>query len=448
MPSTKTPRPASTKPARKGRASAKKAAPEPLRGGVQQLPSGRWRLRFTTPDKQRRSATFDTEREALVALTVAGETYKPDAPMTLGEWGEKWLDARELSGEHRAVWNERSVWKTHVEGTDLAELPLKAVTRREVKAWLDALKTKKARAPWKANQTGPVYRAKTLSRGVVRLALSLVRCALAAAVDEDLVEENVAREVKVGMKTASTSEGFDYLRADEIAKVLTCAAVPSWARVILTVAIYTGMRQGELWGLHWPDVVLEGDRPEVIVRHSHKGPTKSGKVRRVPLLAPAREALEQWKKIATPNVDGLVFPTVTGLRRPRSNDAGWSRGPQIRGPRPKGTPSHKPGWRELAGVTRRVKFHDLRHTCASHLLMGTWGRAWALSEVRDWLGHTAIKQTEVYAHLSPEHLHHAAQATPASLPVGDTNGDTPRENPSEHERLDQTSCMMGSRLRM
>ena len=46
------------------------------------------------------------------------------------------------------------------------------------------------------------------------------------------------------------------------------------------------------------------------------------------------------------------------------------------------------------------RFHDLRHTAASHLMM----RGASLADVRAVLGHADIKMTMRYAHLSPEHL--------------------------------------------
>jgi integrase len=53
-----------------------------------------------------------------------------------------------------------------------------------------------------------------------------------------------------------------------------------------------------------------------------------------------------------------------------------------------------------SGITRRVRWHDLRHTCASSLVAGWWGgRPWRLEEVREMLGHTSIKVTERYSPL-------------------------------------------------
>ena len=55
--------------------------------------------------------------------------------------------------------------------------------------------------------------------------------------------------------------------------------------------------------------------------------------------------------------------------------------------------------RKRAGL-RRIKFHDLRHTYASHLVM----RGVPLVAVQRYLGHADIKTTMRYAHLAPEVL--------------------------------------------
>jgi integrase len=62
---------------------------------------------------------------------------------------------------------------------------------------------------------------------------------------------------------------------------------------------------------------------------------------------------------------------------------------------------------ERAGITRRMRFHDLRHTCASHLLQGTWAPALIreplrIEELKAWLDHSDIGVTQRYAHLAPD----------------------------------------------
>ena len=54
---------------------------------------------------------------------------------------------------------------------------------------------------------------------------------------------------------------------------------------------------------------------------------------------------------------------------------------------------------EKAGL-RRIRFHDLRHTAASHLVM----RGASLTDVKEILGHRDLRMTLRYSHLSPAHL--------------------------------------------
>lgn len=55
---------------------------------------------------------------------------------------------------------------------------------------------------------------------------------------------------------------------------------------------------------------------------------------------------------------------------------------------------------ERAGFTKRYRFHDLRHTFASHFMMS----GGELYELKNLLGHSSIEMTQKYAHLSPNHL--------------------------------------------
>jgi hypothetical protein len=87
-----------------------------------------------------------------------------------------------------------------------------------------------------------------------------------------------------------------------------------------------------------------------------------------------------------------VFPTQRGARRVKA-------------------PKLWPALRRRAGISRRVRWHDLRHTCASSLVAGWWGRTWALIEVCALLGHSSVAVTELYAHLAPDVVRTAARGT-------------------------------------
>lgn len=63
--------------------------------------------------------------------------------------------------------------------------------------------------------------------------------------------------------------------------------------VFYATAIYTGCRAGELAALEWPDV--DFDRRLITVQRSFDGPTKSDRVRYVPILDPLLPVLRAWR---------------------------------------------------------------------------------------------------------------------------------------------------------
>ena len=145
------------------------------------------------------------------------------------------------------------------------------------------------------------------------------------------------------------------------------------------LALNTGMRRGELFNLKWSDVDME--KPELEVRGEEDDDgtgSKSGQTRTIPLTREGLEVLRDWQS-TTGAADGLVFPAEDGGRMTDIKTA-WG------------------GLLRAAGI-KGFRFHDLRHTFASWLVM----RGTDLYTVRDLLGHASIQMTERYAHLAPEH---------------------------------------------
>jgi integrase len=170
-----------------------------------------------------------------------------------------------------------------------------------------------------------------------------------------------------------------YLEEAEIDKLLTaCAASRNpYLAAIVALALNTGMRKGELLGLTWERIDLTADYGLSARLTLYK--TKSGKPRGIPLNHDAIATLAGLE--ATPEARvGAVFK--------RGNGAEWG---QVR--------------TAFATALRRAgiehfRFHDLRHTFASHFMM----RGGSLYDLKEILGHSDIKMTARYAHLSPHHL--------------------------------------------
>jgi integrase len=315
--------------------------------------AGRWRARVTIEGRQQTLGTYPTEIDAAAAIKALHALSRGStSERTVNGYGRDWLLRREASGKYRNAGDDIKRWNRHVGHDPIGQIPLRSLERGDVIAWVAQLGTR------------------LRARQSVRNCLGLLRNCLQSALDEGLVKVNHARLVKVPPHPHETEEKWTFLELHEIADCTT--KPPPHRRQIYTVAIYTGLRKSELWGLLWTDVKAD----HIVVRHSGRTITKSGRIRRVPLLRPAREAFAQMRK-----TDGLVWPRADGKPHDKWWSAGWA----------KWAPKREP----------RVRFHDLRHTCASHLVMGSWGRAFSLSEVKEWLGHSDIAVTQRYAHLAP-----------------------------------------------
>lgn len=369
----------------------------------------RYRARIRMPDGTRSIlGVFDSEDEAAGVIAAAAEQLAaagvdPTVGISLAAYGKTWLEQRERDGKRNSK-KERSCWSTHVANERFAAGPIAAITRRDIRDWVRSLTQRRVTQTVRTNHgLKSKSGTKTLARETVKHALNLVRLCLDEAIVEGHIESNPARDIKVP-RWPQIEDKWTYLTQDEINAVLGCNAIPEGKRLLLQFTIYTGLRQGEIWGLHWADVYLDSDEPRIVVRHSRAQATKSGKPRELLLLPPAAEALRRLQQLQTPK--RLVFPAETGGVHHAGYDGGWKdrkRGSEVRA-----------GYKSLAGIKRHVRFHDLRHTCASHLVSGTWGRAWRLEEVRDYLGHSNISVTQRYAHMSPHAMRAAVAATAQS----------------------------------
>ena len=179
---------------------------------------------------------------------------------------------------------------------------------------------------------------------------------------------------------------------------------------LYALAVTAGLRIGELLGLKWEDVDLDDETLHVRRTKSQakSGPTfntpKNGKGRRLRLTRRAAEALRSHK--ATQNAErlklgdlwedyGLVFCTHTGKPLDFRNVA---------------TASFKPLLKK-AGLPD-IRFHDLRHTCATLLL----SRGHHPKLVQELLGHASVAMTlDRYSHVLPGMGDQTAAAMEAAL---------------------------------
>lgn len=174
---------------------------------------------------------------------------------------------------------------------------------------------------------------------------------------------------------STEASSFDFLTFDESDELVE-AGTGEWATMIL-VAVRCGLRQGELLGLRWEDVDLKLGRLNVrqsIVRNRVKS-TKSRKFRVVDLGDDVRAALAAHRHLRGP----LVFCDADG-RALTKGECKW------------------PLWHACTGAQlRRIGWHVLRHTFCSQLAM----RGASPTTVQKLAGHSTLRMTERYMHLSP-----------------------------------------------
>ncbi len=202
-----------------------------------------------------------------------------------------------------------------------------------------------------------------------------------------------------------------YLSKDEIPRLIAACARSQnrYLDCIVTLAINTGMRKGEIVGLEWGRVDLEADDGFMAKVTLYK--TKNGKPRSVPLNHAATQALLALEPDPQ-HRQGLLFPNGDG--RPLSIRNAFDTAVKRAG---------------LEGF----RFHDLRHTAASHMVM----RGRSLKDVQEILGHSDFRMTLKYAHLSPAHLRGAVEALDGLTPL-----------PGVAQPLDKMSHRMAHRAKM
>ncbi|MBL7664640.1 MAG: site-specific integrase [Bacteriovoracaceae bacterium] len=216
--------------------------------------------------------------------------------------------------------------------------------------------------------------------GGINLIVGVFKRLMIEAVKEGRIDKNPFQYLRE-LKEPPRPDTF--LSLDEINKVLD-ASRKSYFYSLFLVAINTGLRRGEMAGLCWDKVSFSRNLIEISRLRDRKGlgeRTKTIKSRRfIPMNAVVRNHLLKLKEKA---VSDLVFLDDENV--PFDVDHLYR---DFR------------KFLKLANISSVYRFHDLRHTFASHFMMNG-GNIYDLQKI---LGHTSLEMTQRYAHLAPEHL--------------------------------------------
>ena len=242
-----------------------------------------------------------------------------------------------------------------------------------------------------------------------------IRKALQYAYKTDLIPSNPADKVQRPRK--QTHECSPY-NAKELERLFELVKGTELELGVLLAAFY-GLRRSEVVGLRWD--AIDFDRKVITIRHivtqtcvegksveveKNRTKTKSSH-RSLPLVEPFEKYLRTLKKQQAEN------RRLCG--REYCNDYADYIYVNAMGQR------IKPGWLTQAfpdflekhGM-RRIRFHDLRHSCASLL----YANGVALKDIQEWLGHSDISTTSnIYTHLDYSSKVASAQAIVGILPT-------------------------------
>jgi len=348
----------------------------------------KWRIRWTDHDGVRRSAVYahyDVAERALRRAKTeaeevrAGRCRRPAPLKTFAELARYWLAHR--ATEKRSEKDDRSILRRHLLPA-FGHLELKDLGVAEI----DRFKQSKRKLSPKT-----VRNHLALLGTMLRLARELGWLHVVPTIKKPRVDPT--REVDQRWLTVAERDKLLGAARNAIDPVDPFSEVPF---VLISTAVFTGMRAGELAGLRWSDIDFK--RRLICVRRSYNGRPKTAASRRhVPIVDALLPTLRAWRLRHPPNPSDLVFPNREGrMLEPASrvfqetlhhllDQAGFERPSSGR-------------------YVHVIHFHSLRHTfaCIWRLNGGP------LDELVRVLGHTSRAMTEHYANIGgyfkPEHF--------------------------------------------
>jgi len=178
------------------------------------------------------------------------------------------------------------------------------------------------------------------------------------------------------------NERVRFLTEEEISRLL--AECPEHLSRIVECAINTGMRRGEILRLKWRQI-----RNGFIYLRK----TKTKNARQIPVNEDLEALFKRIKREQNPKSDNVVDLTGKPFQDISSEYVFVYKGEPVKGIKT----SFKTALKN-AGI-EDFKFHDLRHTFASQVLM----RGGTLKDVQELLGHKTMTMTLRYSHLTQEH---------------------------------------------
>jgi integrase len=218
---------------------------------------------------------------------------------------------------------------------------------------------------------------------VNRYLATLSACMAFAVKPLGWLEKNPCERVT---KSKENAGRVRFLSDDELKRLLDACRPHADLYQAVVLSLTTGARQAEIMTLRWPQI--DFSRKTITLFE-----TKNGDRRTLPLVGEAATLMQERAKVRNLKDDRL-FPPVTEKAEFRSVREAWERA------------------LKAAGIAD-FRWHDLRHTAASYLVMS----GVSLVEVAKILGHRTLSMVARYAHLADEHIVSTGEKLAARLGI-------------------------------
>lgn len=338
-------------------------------GSLRRLPSGRWQARYRDPSGAQRGKSFARKSDAqkfLARVEVQKERGDWVDPRYARVAVDSWIVEHQASKLNlRAATRHRddSCMRNHVLPA-FAGRPLGQIRRTDVQRWVESLV------------------AQGLAPKTVRECYRIFSGAMGAAVASRMIANSPC--VQISLPRAVIAEQR-FLSPEEVERL--SSAVGERYSALIYSAVYLGCRWGELVGLKREhlnllrrEVRVVGVLEEIAGRRRYVEETKTASSRRTLRIPPFLVTL-LGQHLSRSAPSEFVFCGANGgtLSRTRFRKRVW--GPAV----------------SRAGL-EPLRFHDLRHTCASLLI----ANGAHVKEIQARLGHTSVTTTlDRYGHLLP-----------------------------------------------
>ncbi|OMF35286.1 hypothetical protein BK133_11325 [Paenibacillus sp. FSL H8-0548] len=335
-----------------------------------------------------KTAARDAERLARVEWDKG--TYIDPTKLTVGTFMTQWLkDKQDISPETRLT--NQSHLKVHII-PQIGHIMLQKFTVQDIKDFIKYMQKEDTE----------------LAEGTIKKIYNLIQTAFTSAKIEDLIGTDPFDKMDKGSIPKVNKVNHDYWTKDEVKNFFErLAPIENRFHAMYVLAIYTGMRRGEILGLRWKDIDFENGlisirqtlKPKRRIKDGGKNLSSS---RSIKISAVVSAELKKHRGFMIKERWGATerYRTNEELEFAQNNykelDLIFC---QTNG-EPIGLGNFNRMWRLIVKKTemRYIKFHDLRHTCASLLLSnGTHPKV-----VQELLGHSSIAITmDTYSHMLP-----------------------------------------------